>query len=139
MVAKVLLMHHADVNAGKSSSWTPLHFASYYGHPTFARVLLEHGADVNLKNGTGKTPLRLLSEYSGNLETAQMLLEHGADPNTRCINNWDSLYAALDEGYSGLAQLLLKHGADPNARDVVARPYYTYPLKEETGRLHGSY
>jgi hypothetical protein len=107
-----------STHAFEFEKWAPLHFASWFGHPTVTRVLLEHGADVNLKSRMGETPLRLLSENGRNLELAQLLLEHGADPHLRSRSGMDSLYMALSKGHLGLAQLLLKHGADPNARDV---------------------
>ena len=116
-VAQVLLSHHADVNVCDLSFWTPLHHAAYFGSPEVTKLLLEGGAHVNLTNASGVTPLRLLSENSGNLETAQLLLDGGAYPSVRCDDGWDSLYMALREGYQGLAQLLLKRRADPNTRD----------------------
>jgi ankyrin repeat protein len=114
----VLLTHHADVNARDQDHWTPLHFASWYGHPRVARLLLEQGAVVNSKTKFGVTPLSLLSEKNGNLEVAQLLLEHGADPNSRSRSGCNSLYMALEKGHLDLLQLLLKHGADADAQDV---------------------
>lgn len=117
MVVQVLIKHHADVDAG-GQRYTPLHFASLYGHPKVARLLLEHGADVNLKSDHGDTPLRFLSDADRNLEVAKLLLDHSADPNARSIPGWNSLYEALRRGHRDLTSLLLKHGADTNARDV---------------------
>ena len=109
---------HADVNASDEDGWTPLHFASYFGHLKITQLLLEHGAEVNSKTSSSNTPLHCLSEREGNLEVAQALLENGADPSIRSISGEDALNIAIRRGHQGLVQLLLKHGADPNTRDV---------------------
>ena len=58
-LAKLLLAHGGDVNAGapSRSGQTPLHEAVNMGQGELVQLLIEHGADVNASTGAGMTPL----------------------------------------------------------------------------------
>ena len=53
---KKLIQAGGDVNEQNGSGWTPLHYASHYGHVEVISALLAAGADKTLKNKLGRTP-----------------------------------------------------------------------------------
>ena len=56
-VAKLLIEHKADVNAGDCNGSTPLHVASCQGMSSLIILLVKSGADINIRSQNGSTPL----------------------------------------------------------------------------------
>ena len=54
-MARLLLEHHAYIDAESPNRSTPLMLAAMYGHADVARLLLEEGADPSLRNEQGLT------------------------------------------------------------------------------------
>jgi uncharacterized protein len=54
-MARLLLEHHAYIDAESPNRSTPLMLAAMYGHTDVARLLLEEGADPSLRNEQGLT------------------------------------------------------------------------------------
>lgn len=54
---RVLLKHHADVNARANGGVTPLIMAAGYGYASIVRLLLDAGADAKLRANDGATAL----------------------------------------------------------------------------------
>lgn len=52
-VARLLLEHHAYIDAASPNGSTPLMMAAHYGNPGVVKLLLEEGADPLLKNQQG--------------------------------------------------------------------------------------
>jgi uncharacterized protein len=50
---RLMLQHHAYIDAESPNKSTPLMLASHYGHPDVVRLLLEEGADPSLRNEQG--------------------------------------------------------------------------------------
>ncbi|XP_060562963.1 oxysterol-binding protein-related protein 1-like isoform X2 [Ruditapes philippinarum] len=71
-----------DINCKGSQKanrgWTPLHLASYFGHPEVVQILLEYGVSVNVVNNVGDTALHKAA-HTGRLDVVTLLLQHGAD------------------------------------------------------------
>ena len=49
-IVKLLLKHHAYIDAASPNGTTPLMMAAMYGTDTAATALLDEGADINLRN-----------------------------------------------------------------------------------------
>ncbi|KAH9985036.1 hypothetical protein BJV74DRAFT_952202 [Russula compacta] len=116
-VAKHLIItREEDVNAMCGHHGTPLHAASYEGHPDAIRLLLDHGADVNMiRNESKRTPM--WSAYDGgHLEVMRLLLEHGANVDMEYDGYGPLSHDASYGGRAEVLQLLLQHKADVNAR-----------------------
>jgi ankyrin repeat protein len=75
LVAKLLIMKGADVNA-KSNGSTPLQLAAESGYKEMTDILLTNKADINAKNNEGKTPLGVALSYDKKDE-AELLRQHG--------------------------------------------------------------
>jgi len=56
-VVRLLLEHHAYIDAASPNGTTPLMMAAQYGHPGVVRLLLEEGADASLRNEQGLSAL----------------------------------------------------------------------------------
>lgn len=54
-MVRLMLQHHAYIDAESPNKSTPLMLASHYGHPDVVRLLLEEGADPSLRNEQGLT------------------------------------------------------------------------------------
>ena len=60
-ILRVLLEHHAYIDAESPNGTTPLMMAAYYGTPEATKLLLEEGADPLIKNHKGLTALDFAS------------------------------------------------------------------------------
>ena len=58
-VAKLLIMHGADVNFKEKGNYFALHMASQEGHYEIVKLLLKNGATVDCLRRDGLTPLHL--------------------------------------------------------------------------------
>ena len=101
---------------------TPLHVASYYGHPEVVDFLIGVGADVNEHNDNGKSGLECAS-FLGMDAIVRSLLKAGADPNFRNLEGQTPLFFAVLEGQQMCIKYLLEAGAnteniDGNGRSV---------------------
>ena len=56
-MVRVLMQHHAYIDAPSPNGTTPLMMAARYGNPLVTKLLLEEGADPRLKNDLGLSVL----------------------------------------------------------------------------------
>jgi hypothetical protein len=61
-MTRLLLEHHAYIDAESPNRTTPLMMAARYGHPDVVALLLEEGADASLKNEKGLTAIDFARE-----------------------------------------------------------------------------
>ena len=56
-MVRLLLEHHAYIDAESPNGTTPLMMAAHYGDPGVVKLLLEEGADPMLRNQQGLTAI----------------------------------------------------------------------------------
>jgi ankyrin repeat protein len=76
-MVKVLLNHHAKVDAVDKRGLTPLLWTAFEGKQEVAAVLLSNGADINARGRDGRTTLDL-AKNTLNEKMIQLLRERGA-------------------------------------------------------------
>lgn len=112
-IVQLLLRNYPLVNE-RTSDWTPLHFAVYYGDRKIVQHLLHEGADIEdlcplelPKEAT--TPNPPMNTTLERLDTNGMIYEVEA----HCT----ALYRAVAKGDDKMVELLLDHGADTGAKN----------------------
>jgi ankyrin repeat protein len=113
---RVLLEHHADVNAQNAFGSTALMWS--VSDVQKVRLLLDHGADVNLVAKTGNTAL-LIALARPNPEAARLLMAKGADTAAVNKRGVTALLAATDGNDTATIRVLVEAGADVNQADIL--------------------
>jgi len=105
----------ALVNTYSHDGWTPLHLASFFGHPDVVRLLLAHGADVDARSRSTRfakenTPLHAAAA-NRQVGVAEILLAHGADVNAKDGSGYTPLALAANSRNDLMVVILLEKGA----------------------------
>ncbi|OXV09164.1 hypothetical protein Egran_03073 [Elaphomyces granulatus] len=96
--------------------WTPLHAASYYGHPSAVELLVQHGASLEAQIPIdGYRPLHKAAE-GGFVEIIRTLLKSGAKIEGLTHKNVTPLFIAARGGHVAVVQLLLQAGANKDCQ-----------------------
>ena len=109
-----LLDRKVDANAVDNTKWTPLHFASSYGHTAVVDLLIKAGAGVHAVNNGGQTALHCASQ-KGHTAVVDLLIKAGAGLNEEDVFDETPLHCASQKGHAAVVDLLIKAGADANA------------------------
>jgi hypothetical protein len=84
------------VNSMASNGWTPLHFASAFGHPEVAVILLDKGANPEALTPLDLTPLHLAA-MRGHPMIVNLLLRRGSNPAAASKQGQTPLHLAANE------------------------------------------
>ena len=112
----------ADVNAKTGDGWSPLIYATYYGHKEIIELLIAAGADANVKDSFGGNLLHYAASR-GRKEVAELLVTAGTEVNGKNKYGLTPLNRAATRGHKETAELLIANGADcllytsPSPRD----------------------
>src|SRR5262249_2653468 len=99
-IVRLLLEHHADINAQTTNGYSALSQAARYGKKGVVEILLEWKPNIELEDDSGKTALGwALQNDSGRAyaEIAWLLREHGATKETSNIRR-TSIHEAAGTG-----------------------------------------
>jgi len=80
---RLLLDHHAFIDAPSPNGTTPLMMAAHYGSPLATKMLLEEGADPRLKNHLGLSALDFARNGANVAETSAYIQAFMASWNAR--------------------------------------------------------
>ena len=71
-LVRLLIRHHAYLDAASPNGTTPLMMAAYYGHESNVKILLEAGADPQLRNQQGRTAIDF-AQRAGRMQAADVI------------------------------------------------------------------
>ncbi|NET90538.1 MAG: hypothetical protein F6K45_20995 [Kamptonema sp. SIO1D9] len=147
-IAKMLILHGANLNNVDDYGETPLHKASVKGHLDLVELLIANGAKIDAKAQDGCTPLYLsacgkheavsrfllncgaavepdIALMLGNIQLIKRYLDEGVDPNSKLTKgyakgeSWLNTVVRLEN--ISLIELLLNHGARVNEKTGTFR------------------
>ncbi|KAF1955877.1 hypothetical protein CC80DRAFT_446803 [Byssothecium circinans] len=95
----------ADIDAGDSHGWTPLHWAASMGQVDAAKLLLHHGAAVDSLDSAQWTPL-FWAAIKGHHDIASLLLSHGANVHQVDSDGMTPLHWSVSAGQNATTHLL---------------------------------
>jgi len=139
LVAKLLVVSGADVNARARDRYTPLHLAARAANKEMVELLLANGAQINATDDLGCTPIYTavgvsppsfasdaeISElYRRKEEVVRFLLANGADPSIRTNRGHGCLEMVGDHWEVG-ELLLPNEAAAATLRCEKCRAVYT--------------
>lgn len=102
--------------------YTPLVFATYFGHLGAVRVLIEAGADINKHAAYPKRSALWMACDHDRPDIVMQLIKAGADVNAKSITDGTStLVMAVGRGYEACVALLINAGADVSERTLIDR------------------
>ena len=113
VIAKILLIAGADVNARDPLGLTPLLVTcgnNTAGYKEIAELLIKKGAFINIRDKLGNTPL-LLALSGGSTEIARLLIERGSDVFSRTRKGETPLSLAKKAQANDIVELLADKGA----------------------------
>ncbi|KAE8440984.1 hypothetical protein EG329_006121 [Mollisiaceae sp. DMI_Dod_QoI] len=119
-----------------SRSWTPLHFAAWYGAYDAAKLLLDNGIDANLHSGISKPPLELAAQGPSDdtdiTKIMELFIERGAHINGQRGKQYSTspLWETVSRGHLNATKLLLAKGAS-----IVDQDYVRIAKNPEIARL----
>lgn len=119
-----------DLNQTDQHGFTPMHYATMYGHTAVLEVFINRGARIDIVNMGGDTLLHIAAAW-GKYDIVQKLLKMNADID--CANehgNTPLLYAAF-WNFIGICEVLVKHGA----LVAMSNKYGDTPLSKSRPRL----
>jgi ankyrin repeat protein len=93
------------VNGTYTMGFTPVFYASTYGHAGVVKILVEARANISLANEEGRTPLHWAAR-NGHLECARLLVENKAPLDSKDKGNRNPLGVAKDKNMTDVAKYL---------------------------------
>ena len=119
-IMKMLLDKGAHVGALDRENRTPLHAASYQGHPSSIELLIHHGADINSTDNHGWTPLHFAAAGE-NYDALEVLIQNGSGIEAVDKTGRTALHLAAGIGCLSSVKLLIGHGSNINLKDYRGR------------------
>ncbi|WAR26671.1 ANR10-like protein [Mya arenaria] len=115
-LARLLLLHGAEVNRPTAWGASPLHAAADHNQPDVILLLIEFGANVNQQTNNGDTPCHLAA-YRGYKECVRNLIQNGADVSLRNSRRHTPIQEAYIRGHTEIYTYLLNVQKLENAID----------------------
>ena len=109
-IVELLIEAGANVNLPKAANgWSPLIYASYFGHTGIAEILIKKGAAVDQASKVGCTPLYWACSRGHN-DVVDILITAGANINAESGDGRTPLVAAARWGHDEAIVKLLRTG-----------------------------
>jgi len=142
-VKAITMANPGTINSFSGDGFTPLIFASFFGHLKLVEYLVSNGAELNLqaKNTSYVTPLH--GAVSGNhFQIASFLLHKKAKVNVRQEHGRMPLHLASMLGNNNIVELLIEYGAHINVKTEDGKTPMTIATEKgftETAEIIQSY
>jgi ankyrin repeat protein len=107
---RAALAKGANVNARFTMGFTPVFYASTYGHKDVLQLFLDQRADVGVINNEGRSPLHW-AVRNGHVECALMLIQARAVLNGQDRGGKTPLAVASSKNMTECVRLLEQYGA----------------------------
>lgn len=118
-IVKLLLDHHADIDAQNGSGATALDYAAASGRIEVVKLLLAYHANLEVKDSNGETALFHAFEISsGGAGIVSLLLANHADLQVKNRFGYTPLMQAANQGRADIVSLLLEYHPDMEAKDT---------------------
>ncbi|OPB42534.1 hypothetical protein A0O28_0036510 [Trichoderma guizhouense] len=118
---KLLLERGHNLNAIDSNGFTPLSWASIYGHEAVAELLIFGGANLEVKDSKYDCSPLMRAATNGHEAIVRLLLEKGVDINTQNRYGRTALSFAAQYKHKTIIELLRQRGATIDAKDARAK------------------
>lgn len=116
-IQKIKLLIESDpenindyINEKNDVGYTPLHYASFYGHLPAVKLFYEYDADLNIVNNSGKNPFFLAVE-ANRIEIVKYLLSI-SDISIADKNGFTVLHMAIVNGNFEMVKLLMSSNTE---------------------------
>jgi len=102
---KELLDKGADKEAKDKYGWTPLIYASWYGHTEIVKLLLEYGTDIKVYNNVNKTCLDYKCKEVWKHKYTQELIITGQPQNIKFFDDKIGILPSLKTKYKEVIEM----------------------------------
>ncbi|CAF1175086.1 unnamed protein product, partial [Didymodactylos carnosus] len=107
-IVKLLIDHHANLDARDMNDSTPLHEACANNQYRCVKILIKNHAPIDDVNEKGCTPLHLAA-INGHKKIVKFLLENGAKVHIQNTNKYNSLEEAILNDHPTVVEEFLSH------------------------------
>jgi len=118
-IARVLVVHKANVNAINKLHETPLHLAAFHPDTKLPALLIKHGAEIDARDKNGHSPLIVAVQHTC-YDVVKLLIQQGARIDVRDNNEQTLFHLSVLLGWSlEVLSLICEEGLSMLTKNIV--------------------